>query len=99
MKRKGSAVWKGSLKEGKGTVSLESGILKDTNYSYKTRFEDDKVAVKHGAIPADADVVCVGKQTTHIGRLAVLVQQRARLHPLRHQKVFGQLGQPDGHFM
>ncbi len=42
MKRKGSAVWKGSLKEGKGTVSLESGILKDTNYSYKTRFEDGK---------------------------------------------------------
>ena len=42
MKRKGSAVWKGSLKEGNGTVSLESGVLKDEQYSFKTRFEDGK---------------------------------------------------------
>ena len=40
MIRKGSAEWKGSLKEGKGTVSLESGVLKDEQYSYKTRFEN-----------------------------------------------------------
>lgn len=42
MKRKGSAVWKGSLKEGNGTVSLESGVLKDAQYSFKTRFENGK---------------------------------------------------------
>ncbi len=42
MKRKGSAVWKGSLKEGNGTVSLESGVLKDAQYSFKTRFEEGK---------------------------------------------------------
>lgn len=42
MIRKGSAVWKGSLKEGNGTVSLESGVLKDAQYSFKTRFEDGK---------------------------------------------------------
>ncbi|QYA26503.1 OsmC family protein [Gramella sp. MT6] len=42
MKRKGSAVWKGSLKEGNGTVSLESGVLKDAQYSFETRFEDGK---------------------------------------------------------
>jgi lipoyl-dependent peroxiredoxin len=42
MKRKGSAVWKGSLKEGNGTISLESGVLKDAQYSFKTRFEDGK---------------------------------------------------------
>jgi len=40
MKRKGSAVWNGSVKEGKGTISLESGVLKDAQYSYKTRFEN-----------------------------------------------------------
>jgi len=39
MKRKGSAVWNGSLKEGKGTISLESGVLKDVQYSFKSRFE------------------------------------------------------------
>ncbi len=42
MIRKGSAVWNGSLKEGNGTVSLESGVLKDAKYSFKTRFEDGK---------------------------------------------------------
>ncbi|MCP9200376.1 OsmC family protein [Gramella sp. GC03-9] len=42
MKRKGSAKWMGSLKEGKGTVSLESGVLKDAQYSFKTRFENGK---------------------------------------------------------
>jgi lipoyl-dependent peroxiredoxin len=40
MKRKGSAVWRGGLKDGKGTVSTESGVLKETQYSFSTRFED-----------------------------------------------------------
>ena len=40
MKRKGSAVWKGGLKDGKGAVSTDSGVLKDTQYSFSTRFED-----------------------------------------------------------
>ncbi|HEY1170789.1 MAG TPA: OsmC family protein [Verrucomicrobiae bacterium] len=40
MKRKASVVWKGSLKEGKGTISTESGVLKDTQYSFGTRFEN-----------------------------------------------------------
>lgn len=40
MKRKGSAVWSGDLKSGNGTVSTESGVLKESQYSFKTRFED-----------------------------------------------------------
>lgn len=40
MKRRGSAVWKGGLKDGKGTVSTESGALKNTQYSFSTRFEN-----------------------------------------------------------
>ncbi len=39
MERKGSAVWKGGLKDGKGTVSTASGILSNTPYSFATRFE------------------------------------------------------------
>ncbi len=39
MQRKASAVWKGSLKEGKGTVSSASGVLSDTQYSFGSRFE------------------------------------------------------------
>ena len=40
MQRKASAVWKGGLKDGKGTVSSESGVLKNTPYSFSTRFEE-----------------------------------------------------------
>lgn len=35
-----NAHWAGSLKEGKGTVSMESGALKDNPYGFNTRFED-----------------------------------------------------------
>jgi osmotically inducible protein OsmC len=40
MKRKGSAVWQGGLKDGQGTVSTASGVLADTQYSFGTRFEN-----------------------------------------------------------
>jgi|SRR5579871_5629057 len=39
MDRTASAVWNGSLKEGKGTISTQSGVLKDTQYSFAARFE------------------------------------------------------------
>ncbi len=41
MQRKASAVWKGGLKDGKGTISSDSGVLKDTKYSFSTRFEGE----------------------------------------------------------
>jgi osmotically inducible protein OsmC len=40
MKRKASAVWQGGLKDGKGTISTDSGVLAGTQYSFSTRFED-----------------------------------------------------------
>jgi osmotically inducible protein OsmC len=39
MIKKGSAVWKGSLKEGAGTISSETGVLKNAPYGFKARFE------------------------------------------------------------
>jgi osmotically inducible protein OsmC len=39
MKRTASAIWHGGLKDGKGMVSTESGGLKQTPYSFSTRFE------------------------------------------------------------
>lgn len=39
MKRKANAVWQGNLTGGKGTISTESGVLKQTQYSFSTRFE------------------------------------------------------------
>ena len=42
MKRTGSAVWQVGIKDGKGTVSTESGVLDGAQYSFSTRFEDGK---------------------------------------------------------
>jgi len=40
MKREGSAVWKGGLKDGKGTISTVSGVLSNAQYGFNTRFEN-----------------------------------------------------------
>ena len=40
MDRSASAVWQGSLKDGKGTISTQSKTLIDAQYSYSTRFEN-----------------------------------------------------------
>ena len=40
LKRKASAVWNGSIKEGNGRISTASGVLRDTQYSFSARFED-----------------------------------------------------------
>ena len=39
MKKTASAVWQGDLKSGKGTISTQSGALKDNPYGFNTRFE------------------------------------------------------------
>jgi osmotically inducible protein OsmC len=56
MKRSASAVWSGGLKDGKGTVSLESGVLSNVAYNFAKRFENEKgtnpeelVAAAHAA--------------------------------------------------
>lgn len=40
MNRKASAHWQGGLKDGRGTLSTDSGVLQQTQYSFGTRFED-----------------------------------------------------------
>lgn len=39
MKRNATAVWAGSLKEGEGKITTQSNVLSNTQYSFKTRFE------------------------------------------------------------
>jgi lipoyl-dependent peroxiredoxin len=41
MKRKASAIWRGGLKNGRGNLSTESGVLRETPYSFSTRFENE----------------------------------------------------------
>jgi osmotically inducible protein OsmC len=56
MKRKASVEWNGSLKDGKGNITTESGVLAKTQYSFGTRFEsgigtnpEELVAAAHAA--------------------------------------------------
>ena len=42
MKKKAWAQWSGSVKEGGGTISTETGVLKDAPYGFKSRFENGK---------------------------------------------------------
>ena len=56
MERKASAVWKGGLKDGKGSISAPGGVLKDTQYSFTSRFEngpgtnpEELIAAAHAA--------------------------------------------------
>ena len=68
MKRKASAVWRGGLKDGKGSISTESGTLKDTQYSFSTRFEsgvgtnpEELIAAAHSGCFAMAFSAELGK--------------------------------------
>jgi len=40
MKKSASVVWQGSIKEGQGLISTQTGVLKDAPYGFKSRFED-----------------------------------------------------------
>ena len=42
MDRKAQAVWRGTGKDGEGRLTSASGVLSDTAYSFKTRFENEK---------------------------------------------------------
>ena len=41
MVRKANAVWRGGLKDGKGTLSTGSGVLSDIEYNFRQRFEEE----------------------------------------------------------
>ena len=68
MKRKASAVWRGGLKDGKGSITTDSGVLRDTQYSFSTRFEsgigtnpEELVAAAHAGCFAMAFSAELGK--------------------------------------
>ena len=67
MDRHASAVWKGNLKEGSGSLESQSGALKGLPYSFKARFEDE--SGKSGTNPeeliAAAHAGCFAMQFSH----------------------------------
>lgn len=58
MKRTAKAHWSGNLKEGKGTLTTQSGILNNSNYSFKTRFEQGEGGTNPEELLAAAHAGC-----------------------------------------
>jgi osmotically inducible protein OsmC len=70
MNRKASAVWRGGLRDGKGAISTDSGVLKETQYSFGTRFEngigtnpEELIAAAHAGCFAMAFSAELGKSS------------------------------------
>jgi osmotically inducible protein OsmC len=77
MKRKASAVWEGGLKDGKGTVSADSGVLSSVPYNFSKRFEEEKgtnpeelIAAAHASCFAMATSAELGKAGITAKRIA-----------------------------
>ncbi len=80
MKRSGHAVWRGGLKDGRGTVSTDSGVLSNTPYNFRMRFESEKgtnpeelVAAAHAACFSMALSLFLGQE----GMTAETIDTRA----------------------
>jgi lipoyl-dependent peroxiredoxin len=58
MKRKASAVWSGTLKEGKGNLTTESGALSKQPYTFVTRFEEGVTGTNPEELLAAAEAGC-----------------------------------------
>ncbi len=58
MKRTAKAHWSGTLKEGKGELTTQSGVLNNTNYSFKTRFEEGVTGTNPEELLAAAHAGC-----------------------------------------
>jgi osmotically inducible protein OsmC len=58
MASKASAIWTGSLKEGKGVISTATGVLKNANYSFATRFEGANSGTTPEELIAAAHAAC-----------------------------------------
>ncbi|HVW06933.1 MAG TPA: OsmC family protein [Bryobacteraceae bacterium] len=82
MTRTASAHWAGGLKDGKGTVSTASGVLKDTQYSFSTRFENG-VGTNPEELVAAAHAGCfsmaLSAQLGNAGMTAESIDTRASL--------------------
>ena len=58
MKRIANAHWSGTIKEGKGTITTQSNILNQTNYSFKTRFVGEETGTNPEELLAAAHAGC-----------------------------------------
>lgn len=67
MKRRASAIWQGTLTEGSGTLTSQSGALSDLPYSFKARFQDESgtSGTNPEELIAAAHAGCFAMQLSH----------------------------------
>jgi osmotically inducible protein OsmC len=80
VKRHASAVWEGSLKEGKGRVSSERGVLRDTPYNWSGRFDVGTTGTNPEELIAAAHASCFSMAfSADLGKLGI-TPQRVETH-------------------
>jgi len=91
MKRTATAIWNGGLKDGKGAISTESGVLENTQYSFSTRFEDGKgtnpeelIAAAH----AGCFSMALSAQLANEGKTADSIETEAQVSLLKTEAGF-----------
>ena len=85
MQRKASAVWQGGLKDGKGSISTDSGVLKQTQYSFSTRFENG-VGTNPEELLAAAHAGCFTMALSGATRRRRIDRAKARNHRHCHAR-------------
>ena len=86
MKRTANAVWKGTGKEGKGTLTTQSGAFKEQPYSFRMRFEneDGKLGTNPEELIAAAHAGCfnmaLAVQLSNAGFTPGALKTEAKLH-------------------
>ncbi len=90
MKRKASAVWRGDMKTGKGSLSTESTVLEDTQYSFSSRFEngiganpEELLAAAHAAcfaMAVSSQLVKVGLRPEKLAATATITFEKVGEH-------------------
>ncbi len=96
MERTASAVWNGGLKDGKGVISTQSGVLNQTQYSFGTRFEngvgtnpEELIAAAHAgcftmALSAQLGQANLTPESLDTNASVKFEKTDARLHDYRH---------------
>ena len=87
MKRNASAKWQGDLKTGKGTVSTDSGVLSETQYSFSTRFENGKGTNPEELIAADHAGCFTMALSGQLGAANLVAEQLATTATVTMEKV------------
>ena len=82
MIKKAWAIWRGSIKDGGGTIATETGVLKDAPYGFKARFEDGKGTNPEeliGAAHAGCYSMALSKMLGDAGLIATQIETHAAI--------------------